>query len=130
MSASAVGYSRFQAIVTAKPLNGIGPPVLPEPIYPSPYKKHEVRFQNGKRSRELDDAGSKQGVKKTKRIAEDDGGSTREVRNNLLNYCFPADMRHSFSPLRATRLARNSWRLYACVSNKAQELSFMGCTTS
>ncbi|KIM39241.1 hypothetical protein M413DRAFT_447192 [Hebeloma cylindrosporum] len=78
MSASAVGFSRFQAIVTAKPLNGIGPPVLPEPIYPSPYEKWEVRFQNGKRTRELDDAGSKQAAKKTKRITEDDGGSTKE----------------------------------------------------
>ena len=127
MSASVVGYSRFQAIVTAKPLNGIGPPVLPEPIYPSPYEKRDIRFQNGKRTRGLDAAGSKQGVKKTKRIAEDDGGSTREVSNNLLNSRFSA---HSFSPLRVTRLASNSWRLYGCVSNKGRQLNSMGCTTS
>jgi len=83
MSVSTIGYSRFQAIVTAKPLNGIGPPVLPEPIYPSPHEKWAPRFQNGKRSRELDDAGSKQGVKKAKRISGDDGGSSREVSNNF-----------------------------------------------
>ena len=128
MSASAVGYSRFQAIVTAKPLNGIGPPVLSEPIHPNPYE--ELRFQNGKRSRELDDAGSKQGAKKTKRIAEDDGGSAREVSNSSSNSCSSADIRQSFSPLRVTRVVRNSWRRYANVSKKAQQLCFMGCTTS
>ena len=130
MSVSAVGYSRFQAIVTAKPLNGIGPPVLPEPIYPSPHEKWEPRFQNGKRSRELDDAGSKQGMKKAKRTSGDDGGSIREVSANLLNPCPSTDIRHSFSPLRVTRLAKNSWRLYGCVSKKPRQLSFTGCTTS
>ena len=82
---SVVGYSRFQAIVTAKPLNGVGPPVLQEPIFPSSYEKWGVRPQNGKRSRELDDAGSKKGAKKVKRTSEDDAGSSKEVSWNLLN---------------------------------------------
>jgi hypothetical protein len=83
---SVVGYSRFQAIVTAKPLNGFGPPVLPEPIYPSPSEKWGVPPQNGKRSRELDNAGSKKGVKQVKRTSEDGGG--KEVIRNLLNPFF------------------------------------------
>jgi len=82
---SVVGYSRFQAIVTAKPLNGFGPPVLPEPICPSSSEKWVVRPHNGKRSRELDDTGSKKGANKVKRTSEDDGASNREVSRNLLN---------------------------------------------
>ncbi|KAF8963149.1 hypothetical protein BDZ97DRAFT_1662073 [Flammula alnicola] len=80
MSAPAV-VSRFHAIVTAKPLDSTGPPVLPpEPVYrPNPYEPWGVRFQNGKRTRDSNaDAGPSTVKKATKRMSEDEGASSRE----------------------------------------------------
>ena len=65
--------SRFHAIVAAKPLHGIGPPVIERHI---PHEPWSVRFHTGKRKRETPGVVS-MANKAVKRNHE--GNSTREV---------------------------------------------------
>ena len=65
--------SRFHAIVAAKPLHGIGPPVIERHI---PHEPWSVRFHTGKRKRETPGVVS-MANKAVKRDHE--GNSTREV---------------------------------------------------
>ena len=69
--------SRFHAIVAAKPLHGIGPPVIERHI---PHEPWSVRFHTGKRK------GDTQGVVSTanKAVKRDHGANlTREVSTKL-----------------------------------------------
>ena len=70
--------SRFHAIVAAKPLHGIGPPVIERHI---PHEPWSVRFHTGKRKR--DTPGVNVANKAVKR--ENEGNSTREVSNRELS---------------------------------------------
>lgn len=65
--------SRFHAIVAAKPLHGIGPPVIEQRNIP--YEPWAVRFHTGKRKR--DAPGISTANKAIKRDHE--GNLTREV---------------------------------------------------
>jgi hypothetical protein len=65
--------SRFHAIVAAKPLHGIGPPVIEPHI---PHEPWSVRFHTGKRKRDTPGVVSVAN-KAVKR--EHEGNSTREV---------------------------------------------------
>ena len=65
--------SRFHAIVAAKPLHGIGPPVIERHI---PHEPWSVRFHTGKRKRDTPGVVSVAN-KAVKR--EHEGNSTREV---------------------------------------------------
>ncbi|KDR78681.1 hypothetical protein GALMADRAFT_1262756 [Galerina marginata CBS 339.88] len=75
-----VGFSRFHAIVTARPLNGSGPPVIPEDAYRhATYEPWGVRLQNGKRTREQSDAGPSRVKKVAKRRSEDETNSREQT---------------------------------------------------
>lgn len=65
-------FSRFHAIVAAKPLHGFGPPVIERHI---PYEPWGIRFHTGKRKR--DTPGVSMANKAVKRDHE--GNLTREV---------------------------------------------------
>ena len=67
--------SRFHAIVAAKPLHGIGPPVIEPHI---PLEPWSVRFLTGKRKRDTPGVVNVAN-KSVKR--EHEGNSTREVSN-------------------------------------------------
>jgi len=68
-------FSRFHAIVAAKPLDGIGPPVIEQRHIP--YEPWSVRFHTGKRKR--DTPGVSMADRAVKRDHE--GNLTREVSN-------------------------------------------------
>jgi hypothetical protein len=81
--------SRFHAIVTAKSIDGTGPPIItaqPQPCYgSSPYEPLKVRFEDPEKKRRREEnaeAGpSTIATKVVKRGTFDEGSSSREVRS-------------------------------------------------
>lgn len=82
------GFSRFHAIVTAKPMN----PAAPQPQQPvqvsetlyrqeptNTYEQWGVRFQTERRKKSTNEGGSTAPKKASKRASDEDGGSGREV---------------------------------------------------
>ena len=75
-----LNYSRFHAIVSAKPLHGHGPPVIPEGIYRLPYEPWAPHLQDGEQNMNGGDAGPSARRKIARRSSEDEGHTGREVR--------------------------------------------------
>ncbi|KAF8151020.1 hypothetical protein B0H34DRAFT_665852 [Crassisporium funariophilum] len=87
----ASGFSHFHAIVTAKPDHGSGPQTAPNlQQRRGSYERLEVRFHDGKRKRDISEAGPST-PKTLKRLPEDEGSSKRgptilyKDRDDLLN---------------------------------------------
>ncbi|KAF8903697.1 hypothetical protein CPB84DRAFT_1773929 [Gymnopilus junonius] len=76
--ATILNYSRFHAIVSARPLHTHGPPVIPEGLSRPPYEPWGSQFQTEKRKREYGDPGPSMAKKIMKRSSEDEGNSGRE----------------------------------------------------
>lgn len=87
MSAPSPFVSRFHAIVTAKSIDGTGPPIItsqPQPWYdPNPYEPFKVRFEDSEKKRRREsnaEAGpSNIATKVVKRGVDEEGSSSREV---------------------------------------------------
>ena len=79
-------FSRFHAIITAKSIDGAGPPVittLPEDAS-NPYGPWGVRFDEKKRRRDSNaEAGPSVVKKPVKRGSEDEGIASKEVSKSL-----------------------------------------------
>lgn len=106
-----LNYSRFHAIVSARPLHAHGPPVISEGLYRLPYEPWGSQSHNEKRKREDSDPGPSTGKKATKRSSEDEGNSGREVSKAAFVQILVMKTSDSHSLRRITVIAQLSWLL-------------------